>query len=42
MIHFVSAAFEDYIKNRIRNEIGEFLFTQIQRRPMILPVLIEV
>ncbi|MEK7211807.1 MAG: ribonuclease J [Patescibacteria group bacterium] len=35
-------AFEDYIKNKIRNEIGAFLFSQTQRRPMILPVLIEV
>jgi len=35
-------AYEDYIKNKIRNEIGEFLFSQTQRRPMILPVLIEV
>lgn len=37
-----SPAFEDYIKNKIRNEIGEFLFSQTKRRPMILPVLIEV
>jgi len=37
-----SPAFEDYVKNKIRNEIGEFLFSQTQRRPMILPVLIEV
>ena len=37
-----SPAFKDYVKNRIRNEIGEFLFSQTKRRPMILPVLIEV
>jgi len=29
-------------RNRIRNEIGEFLFRQTERRPMILPVVIEV
>jgi ribonuclease J len=37
-----SAAFEDYIKNKIRNDIGKFLFTKTEKRPMILPVLIEV
>lgn len=37
-----SPAFEDYLKNRIRNEVGEFLYSQTKRRPMILPVLIEV
>jgi len=31
-----------YIKDEIRNNIGQFLFTKTQRRPMILPVLIEV
>ncbi|MBI4133140.1 ribonuclease J [Candidatus Uhrbacteria bacterium] len=35
-------AFEDYIRNKIRNEVGQFLFSQMRRRPMILPVLIEV
>jgi len=35
-------AFEDYIKNKIRNDIGQFLFTETRRRPMVLPVLIEV
>jgi NitT/TauT family transport system substrate-binding protein len=33
---------EDFIKNKIRNEVGQFLFSQTRRRPMILPVLIEV
>ncbi len=33
---------EDYLKEKIRNDIGQFLFTRTQRRPMILPVLIEV
>lgn len=31
-----------HIKNEIRNKIGQFLFSQTQRRPMILPVVIEV
>lgn len=35
-------AFPDYIKNRIRNEIGQFLFKKTERRPMVLPVVIEV
>lgn len=35
-------AFDVYIKNRVRNELGEFLWQKTQRRPMILPVLIEV
>jgi ribonuclease J len=31
-----------YVKDEIRNKIGEFLYTRTQRRPMILPVVIEV
>lgn len=31
-----------YIKNKLRDELGQFLFTRIQRRPMILPVIVEV
>lgn len=31
-----------YLKDKIRNEIGQFLFQRTQRRPMILPVIIEV
>ena len=31
-----------YIKDEIRNKIGQFLFSRTQRRPMILPVVIEV
>jgi ribonuclease J len=31
-----------YVKDEIRNKIGEFLYTRTQRRPMILPVIIEV
>ncbi|KPJ57129.1 hypothetical protein AMJ49_02405 [Parcubacteria bacterium DG_74_2] len=31
-----------YLKGEIRNKIGEFLFQKTKRRPMILPVIIEV
>lgn len=37
-----SPAFEDYIKNKIRNDIGQFLYSQTKKRPMVLPVIIEV
>ena len=37
-----SPAFEEYIKNKIRNDIGQFLYSQTKKRPMILPVIIEV
>ncbi|RMD58770.1 ribonuclease J [Candidatus Parcubacteria bacterium] len=33
---------DEYIKSRIRNEIGQFLFSQTKRRPMVLPVIIKV
>ncbi len=33
---------EDYIKDQIRDKIGQFLYTKTERRPMVLPVLIEV
>jgi ribonuclease J len=33
---------EQMIRERIRNEIGKFLFQKTEKRPMILPVLIEV
>jgi ribonuclease J len=32
----------DHIKNKIRNDIGQFLFTKTKRRPMVLPVVIKV
>ncbi len=32
----------DHIKNSIRDDIGQFLFQKTQRRPMVLPVIIEV
>ncbi len=35
-------AADDYIKNKIRNDIGQFLFSQTKRRPMVLPVVIRV
>jgi len=32
----------DLIRNQIRDNIGQFLFTKTERRPMVLPVVIEV
>lgn len=32
----------DHIKNTVRNDLGTFLFQRTERRPMILPVVIEV
>ncbi len=31
-----------YVKEEVKNKIGDFLYQQTQRRPMILPVVIEV
>jgi len=31
-----------YVKGRLRDQIGKFLYKKTQRRPMILPVVIEV
>ncbi len=31
-----------YLKNKLRDEMGKYLFHKTQRRPMILPVVIEV
>ncbi len=31
-----------YVKEEVRNKLGDFLFTKTHRRPMILPVIIEV
>ena len=33
---------EQYLKDMIRNEIGKFLHQKTEKRPMILPVVIEV
>ncbi len=38
----MTPADDDYIKNKIRNEIGQFLFGVTKRRPMVLPVVIKV
>lgn len=32
----------DYLKSLLRDQIGQFLYTKTKRRPMILPVVIEV
>ena len=31
-----------YMKDEIRNKTGQFLFQQTQRRPMVIPVIIEI
>jgi len=33
---------DTYVRDNLRDQIGEFLFRKTQRRPMILPVVIEV
>lgn len=33
---------DDYLKNRIRTEIGQFLLQQTKMRPLLLPVVIRV
>jgi mRNA degradation ribonuclease J1/J2 len=38
----MTPADDDYIKNKIRNDISQFLFTATKRRPMVLPVVIKV
>lgn len=32
----------DYIKRKMRDELGDFLYKETQRRPMVIPVVIEV
>jgi len=32
----------DYVKNTVREELGKYLFQKTKKRPIILPVLIEV
>jgi len=32
----------DYVKNNVRERIGRFLYQQTKKRPMILPVILEV
>ncbi|MBI5728734.1 MAG: ribonuclease J [Candidatus Magasanikbacteria bacterium] len=38
----LSWADTNYIRNKIRDYVGQFLFTKTEKRPMILPVVIEV
>jgi ribonuclease J len=38
----MTPADDDYIKNKIRNDVGQFLFNATKRRPMVLPVVIKV
>jgi len=38
----MTPADDNYIKNKIRNDIGQFLFKATKRRPMVLPVVIKV
>jgi ribonuclease J len=37
-----TAESEEVMKDKLRNDIGQFLFMRTERRPMIIPVLIEV
>ncbi len=37
-----SLADTDHIRNAIRDQVGNFLFRKTERRPMVLPVIIEV
>ncbi len=32
----------NYLKNSLRDKLGQFLFKKTQRRPMIIPVIIEI
>ena len=32
----------NYVKDQIRDVVGQFLYQKTERRPMILPVVIEV
>ncbi len=38
----LTPADDDFIKNKIRNDMGQFLFKKTKRRPMVLPVIIKV
>jgi ribonuclease J len=37
-----SAANPAYLKDKLRDEMGEFFYKKTERRPMILPVIVEV
>lgn len=32
----------DYLKGMVRDQIGQYLYTKTKRRPMVLPVIIEI
>ena len=38
----MTAADDDFLKNKIRNEMAKFLFVATKRKPMVLPVVIKV
>lgn len=38
----MTAADDDFLKNKIRNEMAKFLFVSTKRKPMVLPVVIKV
>lgn len=38
----ITAPDDAYLRDKIRNDIGKFLFQKTEKRPMILPVIIEV
>jgi ribonuclease J len=38
----LSWADTNYIRNKIRDYVGQFLYTKTEKRPMVLPVIIEV
>lgn len=37
-----SSTSEDHLKKKIRDDVGQFLFNVTHRRPMVLPVVIEI
>jgi len=37
-----TSANQSYLKEKLRNDLGKFLFQKTERRPLILPVIIEV
>ncbi len=37
-----ASANASYLKDKVRDELGDFLFHKTQRRPMILPIIVEV
>ncbi len=38
----INSTDDDLLKNKIRSDIGQFLFNKTKRRPMVLPVVIKV